>query len=168
MVRGGRLLAKVHEHVVVKVPLVTAGLEACKRLSAEGIRVNMTLCFQPSQALLAAKVGAAYVSPFVGRLDDVSSDGMELVRQIVEIYDNYPALQTEVLVASVRHPQHVVEAALAGADVATVPFKVLQKLAAHPLTDRGNAAFLADWARIGGVDIASEVEAFLARREARE
>ena len=147
MLREGRELARVADNIVVKVPLTEDGLKACRRFRAEGIRVNMTLCFSPAQALLAAKAGATYVSPFVGRLDDISGDGMELIRQIRQIYDNY-AFETEVLVASVRHPMHVVEAALIGADIATVPFKVLHQLLAHPLTDRGLEAFLADWARL--------------------
>jgi len=147
MVREGRELARVADNIVVKVPLTEDGLKACRRFRAEGIRVNMTLCFSPAQALLAAKAGATYISPFVGRLDDISGDGMELIRQIRQIYDNY-GFETEVLVASVRHPMHVVEAALIGADIATVPSKVLHQLLTHPLTDRGLEAFLADWARL--------------------
>ncbi|HEX7091448.1 MAG TPA: fructose-6-phosphate aldolase [Longimicrobiales bacterium] len=147
MLREGRELARVADNIVVKVPLTEDGLKACRRFRAEGIRVNITLCFSPAQALLAAKAGATYVSPFVGRLDDISADGMELIRQIRQIYDNY-AFETEVLVASVRHPMHVVQAALIGADIATVPSKVLHQLLAHPLTDRGLEAFLADWARL--------------------
>ena len=147
MVREGRELARVADNIVVKVPLTEDGLKACRRFRAEGIRVNMTLCFSPAQALLAAKAGATYISPFVGRLDDISGDGMELIRQIRQIYDNY-GFETEVLVASVRHPMHVVEAALIGADIATVPPKVLHQLIQHPLTDRGLEAFLADWARL--------------------
>ena len=147
MVREGRELARVADNIVVKVPLIEEGLKACKRFRAEGIRVNVTLCFSPAQALLAAKAGATYISPFVGRLDDISADGMELIRQIRQIYDNY-SFETEVLVALVRHPMHVVEAALIGADIATVPPKVLHQLIQHPLTDRGLEAFLADWARL--------------------
>jgi len=139
-----RELAAIHQHVVVKVPLIEAGIKAIKTLAAEGIRTNCTLCFSPAQALLVAKAGATYVSPFVGRLDDISHNGMDLIRTIVEIYDNY-GFETEVLVASIRHPLHVVEAALAGAHVATVPFDVLRKLVSHPLTDIGLEKFLADW-----------------------
>jgi transaldolase len=142
--KEGRELAKVHDNVVVKCPLIPEGLKATKRLSAEDIRVNVTLCFSPTQALLAAKAGAWCVSPFIGRLDDISSDGMELIRQIVTIYDNYD-FETQVLVASVRHPQHVVEAALVGGDICTMPFNIFQQLIKHPLTDIGLKKFLADW-----------------------
>jgi transaldolase len=144
IVKEGRELAKVHSNVVVKCPLIPEGLKATKRLTAEGIRVNVTLCFSPTQALLAAKAGAWCVSPFIGRLDDVSSDGMELIRQIVTIYQNYD-FKTQVLVASVRHPQHVVEAALVGGDICTMPFSIFQQLIKHPLTDIGLKKFLADW-----------------------
>jgi transaldolase len=144
MVREGRDLAKVHKNVVVKVPLIPEGLKATKKLASEGIRVNVTLCFSPTQALLAAKAGAWCVSPFIGRLDDVSSDGMHLIRQIVTIYKNYD-YTTLVLVASVRHPQHVVEAALAGGHICTMPYAVFQQLVKHPLTDLGLKKFLADW-----------------------
>lgn len=144
MVKEGRELAKIHKNIVVKVPLIAEGLKATKRLAAEGIKVNVTLCFSPSQALLAAKAGAWCVSPFIGRLDDISSDGMELIRQIVTIYNNYD-FKTYVLVASVRHPQHVVEAALAGGHICTIPFAVFQQLVKHPLTDMGLKKFLADW-----------------------
>jgi transaldolase len=144
IVKEGRELAKVHDNVVVKCPLIPEGLKATKRLNAEGIRVNVTLCFSPTQALLAAKAGAWCVSPFIGRLDDISSDGMELIRQIITIYRNYD-YTTQVLVASVRHPQHVVEAALAGGDICTMPFKIFQQLIKHPLTDIGLKQFLADW-----------------------
>lgn len=137
-------LAKIHENIVVKVPLIKEGLKAVKTLSEEGIKVNVTLCFSPSQALLAAKAGATYISPFVGRLDDISHNGMELVDQIVTIYRNY-GYETEVLVASIRHPLHLVEAALMGADVATMPFEVINKLFNHPLTDIGLEKFLNDW-----------------------
>ncbi|NCO69482.1 MAG: fructose-6-phosphate aldolase, partial [Acidobacteria bacterium] len=130
--------------VVVKLPITTAGLKVCSRFAEEGIPTNLTLCFSPAQALLVAKAGATYVSPFVGRLDDVGHDGMQLVREMVQIFDAYE-FATQVLVASVRHPQHVVEAALAGADAATVPFKVLQQLFNHPLTDAGLQRFLADY-----------------------
>ena len=144
MVKEGRELARIHPNVVVKCPLIPEGLAATKRLSGEGIRVNVTLCFSPTQALLAAKAGAWCVSPFIGRLDDVSSDGMELIRQIVTIFHNYD-FPTLVLVASIRHPQHVVEAALTGADICTMPYGVFQQLAKHPLTDIGLKKFLADW-----------------------
>ena len=144
MVKEGRELAKIHKNIVVKVPLIAEGLKATKRLSAEGIRVNVTLCFSPTQALLAAKAGAWCVSPFIGRLDDISSNGMELIRQIITIYKNYD-FKTYVLVASVRHPQHVVEAALAGGHICTMPFTIFQQLVKHPLTDLGLKKFLADW-----------------------
>ena len=144
MVKEGRELAKIHKNIVVKCPLIPEGLKATKRLASEGIRVNVTLCFSPTQALLAAKAGAWCVSPFIGRLDDVSSDGMELIRQILTIFENYE-FPTLVLVASVRHPQHVVEAALAGGHISTIPFKVFQQLFKHPLTDNGLKQFLADW-----------------------
>ncbi len=140
----GRTLAAIHKNVVVKVPLILDGIKAIKALKSEGIRTNCTLCFSPTQALIAAKAGAAYISPFVGRLDDVSNDGMEVVRQIVQIYEIY-GYETEVLVASIRHPMHVVDAALAGADVATIPLGVIKKLIHHPLTDSGLERFLADW-----------------------
>ncbi len=148
MIKEGRDLSKVHKNIVVKVPLIPEGLRATKQLSAEGIRVNVTLCFSPTQALLAAKAGAWCVSPFIGRLDDVSSDGMALIRQIVTIYKNYD-YKTQVLVASVRHPQHVVEAALAGGHICTMPYSVFQQLAKHPLTDIGLKKFLADWEAMG-------------------
>ncbi|MEP7150190.1 MAG: fructose-6-phosphate aldolase [Nitrospira sp.] len=148
MIKEGRELAKIHKNIVVKVPLIPEGLRATKKLSAEGIRVNVTLCFSPSQALLAAKAGAWCVSPFIGRLDDISSDGMELIRQILTIYDNYD-YKTQVLVASVRHPQHVVEAALAGGHICTMPYSVFQQLVKHPLTDIGLKKFLADWDAMG-------------------
>lgn len=144
MVTEGRELAKIHKNIVVKVPLIPEGLKATKRLSSEGIKVNVTLCFSPTQALLAAKVGAWCVSPFIGRLDDISADGMELIRQIVTIYKNYD-YKTLVLVASVRHAQHVVQSALAGAHIATLPYAVFQQLFKHPLTDSGLKKFLADW-----------------------
>jgi len=144
MITEGRRLAAIHEHVVVKCPLIREGLKATRTLSDEGIRVNVTLCFSPTQALLAAKAGAAYISPFVGRLDDISYDGMELIQQIMTIYENY-GFGTEVLVASIRSPKHILEAALMGADVATIPFKAFDAMFNHPLTDKGLAAFLADW-----------------------
>lgn len=145
LIAEGKDLAAIHKNVVVKLPLNLDGLKACKALSDEGIRTNVTLCFTASQALLAAKAGATWVSPFVGRLDDISHTGMDLIEQCVQIFGNYPALKTEVLVASVRHPLHVVEAAMLGADVATIPFGVIEKLVRHPLTDAGIARFMADW-----------------------
>jgi transaldolase len=143
IVAEGRELAKIHKNIVVKVPLIPEGLKAVRTLTAEGIKTNVTLCFSPTQALLAAKAGATYISPFVGRLDDAATEGMELIEKIVRIYDNY-AFNTEVLVASVRHPLHVVEATMLGAGVCTMPFKVIQQLAYHPLTDIGLAKFLED------------------------
>ena len=147
MMREARHYAKVAENVVVKVPLIVEGLRAVRDLTAEGIRTNVTLCFSPVQALLAAKAGATYVSPFVGRLDDVSEDGMALIAQILEIFRNYD-FATKVLVASVRHPLHVLEAARLGAHVATIPFSVIDQLAKHPLTDAGLKKFLADWEKV--------------------
>jgi len=144
MVKEGKELAKIHKNIVVKVPLIAEGLKATKRMAAEGIKVNVTLCFSPTQALLAAKAGAWCVSPFIGRLDDISSNGMELIRQILTIYKNYD-YKTFVLVASVRHPQHVVEAALAGGHICTMPFSIFQQMVKHPLTDIGLKKFLADW-----------------------
>ncbi len=140
----GRVLAAIHKNVVVKVPLIEEGIKAIKTLTGEGIRTNCTLCFSPTQALLAAKAGATYISPFIGRLDDISHNGMDLIRTIVQIYNNY-GYKTEVLAASIRHPLHVVDAALAGAHVATIPFSVIRKLVSHPLTDKGLEQFLADW-----------------------
>lgn len=137
-------LAKIANNVVIKIPLIKDGLKAVKRLKGEGIHTNVTLCFSPNQALLAAKAGASFISPFIGRLDDISTEGMELIEQIVTIYDNY-GFDTEVLVASVRHPMHVVQAALLGADIVTMPFKVIDQLIKHPLTDIGLERFLADW-----------------------
>ena len=147
MVEEGRKLAALGTNVVVKVPLTAEGLKATKVFSQEGIRVNATLVFSPIQALMAAKAGAAYVSPFVGRLDDVAHDGMELVEQILTIYGNY-GFATEVIVASVRHPRHVLDAALMGAHIATIPFKVVLQLSRHPLTDRGIELFLNDWKKV--------------------
>lgn len=147
IVREGRELAKMHKNIVVKVPLIVEGLKAVKTFTEEGIKTNVTLCFSPTQALLAAKAGATFISPFVGRIDDVSGDGMELIRQVCAIYENY-GFDTEVLVASCRHPGHVVESALIGADVVTLPPKVLWQLLNHPLTDKGLAAFLADWEKL--------------------
>lgn len=144
----GRRLAELADNVVVKVPLTPAGLSAVRTFRDEGIECNVTLCFSGNQALLAAKAGAAYISPFVGRVDDVGLPGMELIEQIVAIYENY-AFETKVLVASIRHPEHVLRSALIGADVATMPFKVLQQLYKHPLTDVGLERFLADWKKTG-------------------
>ncbi len=141
--------AAIHKNIVVKVPLIKEGLKAVKTLSDENINTNVTLCFSPSQALLAAKAGATYISPFIGRLDDISTNGMELIEQIVQIYRNYN-FKTQVLVASVRHPLHVVEAALIGADVCTIPFAVINKLFHHPLTDNGLDKFLSDWKKLTG------------------
>ena len=148
MVAEGRRLASIHDHIVVKVPLTEDGLRACRALRSEGIRVNVTLCFSVTQAHLAAKAGASYISPFVGRVDDVADDGMELIAQIRQVYDNY-GFQTEILAASIRHPRHVVRSLLLGADCATMPPKVLHQLLRHPLTDTGLAAFLADWKKLG-------------------
>ncbi len=143
ILKEGRALAKLHKNVVVKVPLIVEGLKAVRVFSKEGIKTNVTLCFSPTQAMLAAKAGATYISPFVGRLDDLAQDGMELIQQIVTIYDNYD-YDTQVLVASVRNPVHVTNAALIGAHCATIPFSVIKQLASHPLTDSGLAKFLAD------------------------
>jgi transaldolase len=155
MVRQGRDLASIDKHIVVKVPLTRDGIHACKVLSEEGIRVNVTLCFSPAQALLAAKVGATYISPFVGRLDDVSTHGMEVVRDIVEIYQNYD-FTTEILVASTRNPMHIVEAARLGADICTCPPAVIDALFNHPLTDIGLKKFLADWDKAYGAGAAKK------------
>ena len=144
MIREGRELAAIDDHIVVKVPFTREGVKACKALSSEGLRVNVTLCFSPAQALLAAKVGATYISPFVGRLDDIASSGMNLISEIVEIYGNY-GFQTEVLVASTRSPMHIVEAARLGADICTCPAAVIDALFKHPLTDIGLERFLKDW-----------------------
>ncbi len=148
MLEQGRELAKIADNVVIKCPLTWEGLKATRIFSDEGTKVNVTLCFSASQALLAAKAGAGYISPFIGRLDDLSQDGMKLIEDIVQIYDNY-GFETEVLAASIRHPMHIVDSALAGADVATVPFDVLQKIVKHPLTDKGLEAFLSDWKKSG-------------------
>ncbi len=149
MIKEGRRLAALDEHMVVKVPTTYEGLKATAALAREGIKVNATLVFSASQALLVAKAGAAYASPFVGRLDDVSEDGMQLISDIVEIYQTYE-YETEVIVASVRHPLHVVDSALLGADIATIPPAVIKKLVAHPLTDKGLAGFMADWKKLQG------------------
>jgi transaldolase len=148
MIKQGRDLAKIDPWIVVKVPLTRDGIKACKALSSEGIKVNVTLCFSPSQALLAAKVGATYISPFVGRLDDINLDGMEVIEQIRQIYDNY-SFTTQILAASIRSANHVTQAALAGADVATIPPSVIYKLADHPLTKNGLENFVKDWKATG-------------------
>ncbi len=148
MLEEGRKLAKIHPNVVVKVPLTGEGLKAAKAFKAEGIRTNVTLCFSATQALMAAKAGATYVSPFVGRLDDIGLDGMELIREIVAIYENY-GYDTQVLAASIRQPRHVTDSALAGAHVATIPTKVFDQMLRHPLTDKGIEGFLADWKKSG-------------------
>jgi transaldolase len=147
MIKEAHELAKIHKNIAIKVPCIRDGFIATKKLSDEGIMVNMTLCFSPLQALLAAKAGAAFISPFVGRLDDVSHVGMDLIEQIVQIYDNYD-FETEVLVASVRNPLHVVESAMMGADVVTMPYNVIEAMAKHPLTDIGLKKFLADWEKV--------------------
>ncbi|MEZ4704233.1 MAG: fructose-6-phosphate aldolase [Bdellovibrionota bacterium] len=147
MVKEGERLAKIADNVVVKLPLTSEGLKATKRLSEESIPVNVTLCFSPLQGLLAAKAGARYISPFVGRLDDISHYGMELIGQLVQIYENY-GFETEVLVASVRSPIHVVDAAMMGADVATIPYKVMKQFISHPLTDKGFEVFEQDWKKV--------------------
>lgn len=149
MLAEGKKLADLHERVAVKVPLTPAGLRVCKELSEDGIMVNVTLCFSPLQALLAAKAGATFISPFVGRMDDIGHDGMDLITDIREIYENYPDLDTCILAASIRHPLHVLQAAKAGADIATIPPKVLHQLYHHPMTDRGIDAFVKDWASTG-------------------
>jgi transaldolase len=154
MLAEGRHLAKLHPSIYVKVPMTPAGLKATKTFRGEGIRVNMTLVFSAAQALLAAKVGASYVSPFIGRLDDQGQDGMGLIAEIQEIYENYD-YDTEILVASVRHPMHVVDAARLGADIATMPYNVMEKLAKHPLTDLGLARFLADWEKVPKAPVAA-------------
>lgn len=144
MVREGQSLAQIADNIVVKIPMLEAGMVAVRRLAAEGIRTNVTLCFSSVQCLIAAKAGATYVSPFIGRLDDVGQDGMDVIREARQMFDNY-AIATQILAASIRHPRHVVEAAMIGADVATLPPEVLRKLLQHPLTDRGLEQFLADW-----------------------
>ena len=147
MLKEGRELAKIHDNIVVKIPMTLPGLQAVRALTAEGIRTNVTLVFSPNQALLAAKAGASYISPFVGRLDDISEDGMAMVAQILEVFGHYD-YDTQVLVASVRSPMHVLTAARMGADVATIPFNVIEQLAKHPLTDAGLKKFLADWEKV--------------------
>ncbi len=147
MIREGRILAKIAKNVTVKVPLTMDGLKACRTLTSEGTLVNVTLCFSATQALMAAKAGATFVSPFIGRLDDIGLDGMQLIREIRQIYDNYPALSTEILAASIRSINHVRDAAIIGADVATIPPSVLKQLIRHPLTDKGIEMFMSDWAK---------------------
>lgn len=149
MIKEGRTLAKIADNVTVKVPLTPAGLKVCKELSDEGTMVNVTLCFSAAQAILAAKAGAAFISPFVGRLDDLAQDGMQLISDICQIYANYPEWHTEVLVASVRHPVHIIESAKLGADVVTCPPSVIKQLYNHPLTDKGLAQFVDDWKKTG-------------------
>lgn len=149
MLKEGRELAKLHKNIVVKIPMTKEGLKAVKVFSAEGIPTNVTLVFNPMQALFAARAGASFISPFVGRLDDISTNGMELIGQIVQIFDNY-AIETEIIVASIRHPMHVVESALMGADIATIPFAVIEKMLKHPLTDRGIEAFMNDYKKVYG------------------
>jgi len=148
MLEQGRSYAKIAKNVVVKCPLTLDGLKATRTLTNEGIGVNVTLCFSAAQAILAAKAGAKYISPFIGRIDDVGTNGMQLIQDIVQIYGNYD-FKTEVLAASIRHPMHIVDCALVGADVATIPFKVIQQLVKHPLTDKGLDAFLSDWKKSG-------------------
>lgn len=148
MLDEGRKFAKIASNVVIKCPLTLEGLKATRTFRDEGTKVNVTLCFSAAQAILAAKAGATYISPFIGRLDDIAQDGMQLIRDIVQIYDNY-GFTTEVLAASIRHPMHIVDAALAGADVATIPFKVIQQLVKHPLTDKGLEGFMNDWKNSG-------------------
>ncbi len=147
MIREGHNLSRIHKNIVVKCPLTRDGIMACSALSKEGIRVNVTLCFSATQALIAAKAGAYFISPFVGRLDDISSSGMELIQHIVRIYKNY-GYSTQVLAASLRSPMHVMDAALAGADIGTMPFKVMDQLFNHPLTDKGLEQFLKDWGKV--------------------
>jgi transaldolase len=149
MLEEGLYLAKLAKNIAVKVPLTPAGLKVCKHLSRQGTMVNVTLCFSPAQAILAAKAGATFVSPFVGRLDDIGENGMQLIDDICQIYRQYPSFTTEVLVASVRHPQHIVQAAKMGAHVCTIPPAVIRQLYSHPLTDKGLAQFVSDWAKSG-------------------
>jgi len=149
MLSEGREFAKIAPNVVIKVPLTLDGLRACRQFREEDTKVNVTLCFSAAQAILAAKAGATYISPFIGRLDDIATNGMQLISDIVQIYDNY-GFGTEVLAASIRHPMHIVDCALAGADVATVPYKVIQQLVKHPLTEKGLDAFLSDWKKAQG------------------
>jgi len=147
MTKEGKALAKIADNIVVKIPMLEDGMVAVRRLTAEGIRTNVTLCFSSVQCLIAAKAGATYVSPFIGRLDDVGQEGMDVIREARQIFDNY-AIATQILAASMRHPRHVVEAAMIGADVATLPAEVLRKMLLHPLTDRGLDQFLSDWSKL--------------------
>lgn len=147
MVKEGRELAKIHDNIIVKIPMTKDGLKAVKQLSSEGIRTNVTLVFTSVQALLAARAGASFVSPFVGRLDDIAAPGMDLVAEIKQIFDNY-MIETEIIVASIRHTMHVVETAMYGADIATIPFKVIEQMMKHPLTDKGIESFLSDWEKV--------------------
>lgn len=163
MLREARLLRQISEHVVIKLPMGIEGLKACRVLADEGTKTNVTLVFSAVQALLAAKAGATYVSPFIGRIDDAGNDGIGVLSEIVEVFENY-YFDTEVLAASIRHPAHVLAAARMGAHVCTLPYKVMKQLASHPLTDLGNARFLADWAKVPGAGIEATVSAFLARR----
>lgn len=149
MLKEAKILSAIADNVCIKLPLTIEGLKACKVLSADGIATNVTLCFSALQALLAAKAGATYVSPFIGRLDDVGQSGSELISDIVDVYDNYPELNTQILAASIRGPQHVLEAAMSGADVATLPPKILRQMYQHPLTDKGLAGFMKDWEQTG-------------------
>lgn len=149
MLKEAKVLSDIADNVCIKLPLTMDGLKACKVLSADGIATNVTLCFSPLQALLAAKAGATYVSPFIGRLDDIGQNGCELISDIASIYDNYPELDTQILAASIRGPQHVLDAALAGADVSTLPPKILRQMYQHPQTDRGLEGFMKDWAKTG-------------------
>lgn len=148
MIREGRKLAELGDNVVVKIPMTPEGIKAVQVLESEGIPTNVTLIFSPAQALIAAKAGASFVSPFVGRIDDISGDGMKLIREIKQIFDNYDITDTQIIVASVRHPMHVIEAALIGADICTMPFEVMKKLFNHPLTDKGIELFLKDWEKV--------------------
>ena len=163
MLREARLVRQIHEHVVIKVPLTHEGLKTCRVLSDEGTPVNVTLCFSVNQAVLAAKAGAAYVSPFVGRIDDTGNDGIGVLADIIDVYNSY-YFETEVLAASIRNTAHALDAARLGSHVATMPYKVLKAMANHPLTDRGNERFLADWATVPGDGIEATVSAFLASR----
>ena len=149
MIREGKILSQIAKNVVVKVPLTPDGLLACRAFRTEGIEVNVTLCFSASQALLAAKAGATFISPFIGRLDDIAEDGMNLIHDMRHIYDNFPNFTTEILAASIRHPLHVIQAAKAGCDAVTVPPKIFEQLFKHPLTDRGLESFISDWAKTG-------------------
>ncbi|NDF11934.1 MAG: fructose-6-phosphate aldolase [Proteobacteria bacterium] len=149
MLKEAKVLSKIAKNVVIKLPLTTDGLKACRTLTDAGVKTNVTLCFSAAQALLAAKAGATYISPFVGRLDDIGQEGMGLIAEIKQMYKQYPAIETQILVASTRHPRHIVQAAMMGADVATIPPSVLRTLIKHPLTDRGLESFMADWKKTG-------------------